>query len=151
MQKARSHRTSLLLPLVSVWFQVLFHSSNRSAFHLSLTVLVHYRSLISIQPYRMVPADSRKISRVPRYSGYSQNINFVRVRDYHSLRSSFPNLFHLKINVHIRVLQPRTCLNKYGLGCSLFDRLYWGNHVCFIFLRLLRCFSSPSLPSNKLE
>ena len=29
-------------------FQELFHSSVRSAFHLSLTVLVHYRSLESI-------------------------------------------------------------------------------------------------------
>ena len=30
--------------LVSLRFQVLFHSPNRGAFHLSLTVLVHYRS-----------------------------------------------------------------------------------------------------------
>jgi hypothetical protein len=30
---------------VSIRFQVLFHSPNRGAFHLSLTVLVHYRSL----------------------------------------------------------------------------------------------------------
>jgi hypothetical protein len=30
--------------LVSLWFQVLFHSPNRGTFHLSLTVLVHYRS-----------------------------------------------------------------------------------------------------------
>ena len=29
--------------LVSLWFQVLFHSPNRGTFHLSLTVLVHYR------------------------------------------------------------------------------------------------------------
>ena len=33
-----------LRPLVSVWFQVLFHSPSRRSFHLSLTVLVHYRS-----------------------------------------------------------------------------------------------------------
>ncbi len=30
---------------VSIRFQVLFHSPNRGSFHLSLTVLVHYRSL----------------------------------------------------------------------------------------------------------
>jgi len=29
--------------LVSIWFQVLFHSPRRGSFHLSLTVLVHYR------------------------------------------------------------------------------------------------------------
>ena len=70
MQKARRHGLNPLRPLVSEQFQVLFHSSTRSAFHLSLTVLVHYRSLGSIQPYRMVPADSRRIPRAPRYSGY---------------------------------------------------------------------------------
>ena len=47
MQKARRHPEGLR-PLVGVWFQVLFHSPNRGAFHLSLTVLVHYRSLTSI-------------------------------------------------------------------------------------------------------
>ena len=35
------HRLRLL---VSLRFQVLFHLPNRDAFHLSLTVLVHYRS-----------------------------------------------------------------------------------------------------------
>lgn len=48
MQKARRHCTKQLRPLVGVWFQELFHSSYRSAFHLSLTVLVHYRSHRSI-------------------------------------------------------------------------------------------------------
>ncbi len=74
MQKARRHsEKSELRPLVSVRFQVLFHSPVRGAFHLSLTVLVHYRSLSSIQPYQMVLADSDRISRVPPYSGYCQN------------------------------------------------------------------------------
>ena len=48
MQKARRHSIKLLRPLVGAWFQGLFHSSVRSAFHLSFTVLVHYRSLGSI-------------------------------------------------------------------------------------------------------
>ena len=30
-----------------------------------------------------------------------------------------------------------------GLGSSPVARRYWGNHVCFLFLRVLRCFSSP--------
>ena len=47
MQKARRHSLELR-PLVGAWFQELFHSSVRSAFHLSLTVLVRYRSLGSI-------------------------------------------------------------------------------------------------------
>ena len=48
MQKARRHSVKPLRPLVSVWFQDLFHSLIQGSFHLSLTVLVHYRSLRSI-------------------------------------------------------------------------------------------------------
>ena len=42
---------------------------SRGAFHLSLTVLVRYRSSESIQPWRAVPPASRRIPRVRRYSG----------------------------------------------------------------------------------
>ena len=45
MQKARRHPPEGgLRPLVSARVQVLFHSPSRRSFHLSLTVLVHYRS-----------------------------------------------------------------------------------------------------------
>src|SRR6266516_7938135 len=42
---------------------------SRGTFHLSLTVLVRYRSPGSIQAYQVVLADSRQISGVRRYSG----------------------------------------------------------------------------------
>jgi hypothetical protein len=48
MQKARRHSIKELRPLVSVRFQVLFHPGIPRAFHLSFTVLVHYRCLRSI-------------------------------------------------------------------------------------------------------
>ena len=48
MQKARRHNLKLLRPLVGRRVQGLFHSSIRGSFHLSLTVLVHYRSSGSI-------------------------------------------------------------------------------------------------------
>ena len=41
------------------------------------------------------------------------------------------------------VLQPPLCRNKTGLGCSAFARRYLRNHFCFLFLRVMRCFSSP--------
>ena len=47
MQKHAVTAQGLLRPLVSTRFQVLFTPS-RGAFHLSLTVLVHYRSPVSI-------------------------------------------------------------------------------------------------------
>ena len=34
-----------------------------------------------------------------------------------------------------------------GLGCSAFARHYSRNHFCFLLLWVLRCFSSPRLPS----
>ena len=43
LQKARRHPIKGLRLLVSTRFQVLFHSPARGTFHLSLTVLVHYR------------------------------------------------------------------------------------------------------------
>ena len=46
-------RRNFRLPLfVSAWFQILFHRPQRAAFHLSLVVLVHYRSLkvFSLRP-----------------------------------------------------------------------------------------------------
>ena len=43
------------------------------------------------------------------------------------------------------VLQPRSRLNAPGLGSFRFARHYSGNHCCFLFLRLLRCFSSAGL------
>ena len=49
------------------------------------------------------------------------------------------------------VLQPHECRNTRGLGCSPFARRYSGNHYCFLFLRLLRCFSSPGLPPTEVE
>ena len=55
--------------LVSMQFQVLFHSPNRGSFHLSLTVLVHYRSQASIEPWKMVLPDSHRVSRAPWYLG----------------------------------------------------------------------------------
>ena len=45
---------------------------SRGAFHLSLTVLVHYRSQESIQPWRVVPPASHRVSRVRRYSGVAR-------------------------------------------------------------------------------
>ena len=42
---------------------------SRGAFHLSLAVLVRYRSQESVQPWRVVPPDSTRIPRGRAYSG----------------------------------------------------------------------------------
>ena len=43
---------------------------------------------------------------------------------------------------NIAVLQPRHCRNNAGLGSFHFARRYFGNRCFFLFLLLLRCFSS---------
>ena len=57
-------------------------------------------------------------------------------------------MFHFFDKTYIVVLQPRHCRNNIGLGYSPFDRHYLGNHYCFLFLRVLRCFSSPGSPPD---
>ena len=54
--------------------------------------------------------------------------------------------FFYLIVVNVAVLQPPGCRNTPGLGCSAFARRYLRNHCCFLFLRVLRCFSSPRSP-----
>ena len=43
-----------------------------------------------------------------------------------------------------------TLINQNGLGCSRFARHYSGNRLLFLFLRILRCFTSPRLASLAL-
>ena len=56
------------------------------------------------------------------------------------------SLFHFNVTNIMIVLQPHLCLNIIGLGFSHFARHYSGNHYCFLFLSLLRCFSSRGSP-----
>ena len=45
-----------------------------------------------------------------------------------------------------RSFNPGGCLDNAGLGSCAFARHYLRNHFCFLFLRVLRCFSSPGSP-----
>ena len=50
------------------------------------------------------------------------------------------------IRLYITLLLPRSLPHEnysHGLGFSDFARHYFRNHFCFLFLRVLRCFSSP--------
>ena len=54
-------------------------------------------------------------------------------------------VFRLNITILLTWSTPRAHY-KLGLGCSNFARHYSRNHCCFLFLRVLRCFSSPGSP-----
>ena len=67
---------------------------SRGTFHHSLTVLIRYRSLGSIQAYRVVPADSQQIPRARCYSGNNtkQDEGF-HLPGSHRLRQTIPGHF----------------------------------------------------------
>src|ERR687893_2963836 len=71
LQKARHHPTTKSRALTDCKRTVSGTLSlpSRGTFHHSLTVLIRYRSLGSIQAYRVVPADSQQIPRARCYSG----------------------------------------------------------------------------------
>ena len=70
----------------------------------------------------------------------------LRVRSCHALRPPFPRRSARGNGSDDAALQPRRRRNAPGLGYSPFARRYWGNHSYFLFLRVLRCFSSPRWP-----
>ena len=68
-----------------------------------------------------------------------------RVRGFHSLWLAFPKPFFYPLSHLLRSITP-DCTQP-GLGSFHFARRYFGNRCFFLFLRLLRCFSTPgSLP-----
>jgi hypothetical protein len=95
----------------------------------------------------MVLPASDGISRVPPYSGSTLRLWTFRLQGCYLLRPAFPDRFAYARRRVMSVLQPPTLKRTPGLGSSRFARRYSGNRVCFLFLRVLRCFSSPGLPS----
>src|SRR5215469_10230490 len=68
IQKVRGHPLAQAPTVCRHSVSGLFHSPRRGAFHLSLTVLVRYRSLRSTSAWRVVPPRSDRLERVPPYS-----------------------------------------------------------------------------------
>ena len=128
MQKARRHSVLTYIAPTACKRMVSgsFHSAPSSSFHLSLTVLVRYRSLRSIQPYRMVPADSHKIPLVSCYSGYYLCKDSY---DYGTI-TLFGPASHPVLLSSLQITQSFNPISiaQYGLGFSAFARHYLRNH-----------------------
>ena len=105
----------------------------------------------------MVLPDSRRVPRVPRYSGTKlgsltrfaygactlcrRSFQIVRLRDrFLTPRRRRDDASFGPATPSIQ--RPRAWHIE-GFGCSLFARRYWGNRICFLFLRVLRWFTSP--------
>ena len=71
-----------------------------------------------------------------------------RVRGCHPLRPRFPARSAIVLSPYRRrSYNPARCLDTRGLGSCAFARHYWRNHCYFLFLQVLRCFSSLRSPS----
>ena len=98
----------------------------------------------------MVPADSDRIPRVPPYSGGGSLASSFPVRGCHPLRRAFPGASRSSPTRSLPLLRPRPRLDAGGLGSVPFARHYSGHRSFFLFLRVLRCFSSPRSPQTCL-
>ena len=92
---------------------------------------------------------SVRIPRVPTYSGYcSLVLNFAY---------GIVTLFDLSFNtVRLSSLNANCSpypvgITTHGLGSSVFARHYSRNRFYFLFLRVLRCFSSPGSPCIPMD
>ena len=87
----------------------------------------------------MVPPASDRVPRVRSYSGV------ICVR-HASSTGILPSLFGLSRPIRLtffnRVMMIRNPIVNYGLASSPFARRYLENRVFFLFLKVLRCFSS---------
>ena len=99
----------------------------------------------------MVPPNSHKVSRVSWYFGScSLDIIFT----YGAFTLCGRSFQDRSVNESPRFMQSITpaCTHA-GLGSFHFARRYFGNRVFFLFLRVLRCFSSPGslcIPMNSV-
>src|SRR5215469_14435272 len=96
----------------------------------------------------MVPVDSDRVSRAPPYSGTGfESRSFLLTRLSRSM-APLPRGLQLTtglVTLLLPALQPPLDRNPSGLGCSDFARHYFRNHGCFLFLQVLRWFTSLSL------
>ena len=96
----------------------------------------------------MVSVDSRRVSRAPRYSGTgfeSRSFSFTRLSRSMAPLSSGLQLTTGLVTLLLPALQPPLDRNPLGLGCCDFARHYFRNRGFFLFLQVLRWFTSLSL------
>ena len=95
----------------------------------------------------MVPPDSHKVPRVSWYSGYCRCLPFSRT-GLSPPMAGFSKTVPLTSGSLTQSTTPQ-CTHR-GLGSFPFARRYSGNRIFFLFLRVLRCFSSPGSPCTAM-
>ena len=96
----------------------------------------------------MVPPCSHRVSRVRRYSGYSQ---LTRSFTYETITLFGEPSHVLLLDLINTLLCPNPeSISTLGLASSVFARHYLRNLCWFLFLALLRCFSSGGSPRTPI-
>ena len=117
-----------------------FSLPSRGSFHLSFTVLcsIGHQRVFSLTGWSPHVPTGFLVSRGTLDTAVPYGF---RLRGSHPLRQAFPGPFGCPSGSHDAVRTP-ACTHV-GLGSSGFARRYSRNRFFFLFLRLLRCFSSP--------
>src|SRR5690349_22477981 len=161
LQKARHHPNKEALTDCRRTVSGTISLPSRGTFHHSLTVLVRYRSPGSIQPYQVVLADSQQILGVRCYSGiftkrpeiFAYGALTLYGRLSHTVQLTF-GFVTLQMTVRSPTGNPTTPDTQPLTGSTrIWFRLdplslatTHGITCCLLFLRVLRCFTSPRSP-----
>lgn len=155
--------------IVDAWFQIYFTALTGLLF----TFPSRYWFTIDLRRYLALPVSTGGFIQAIRVSDYSRSMTRERTTisdtgllpSGAALPSAFSYSVRLKLSFHkwnIIALQPRSPLRDIGLGYSRFARRYLGNSriplpapksigsesemsCWFLFLRVLRCFTSPGV------
>ena len=93
----------------------------------------------------MVPANSRRIPRAPRYSGYRYQIIPYLYGSFTLYGLPFQARSSSDFHQMSRSYNPRRRRNDSGLGCSAFARHYLRNHILFSLPIGTKMFQFPTL------
>ena len=127
LQKARRQKAlASLRPVVSARFQVLFHSPRRGSFHLSLTVLLRYRSSSVFSLGGWTPQLPTGLA-CPVVLRILRHRSPLRLPGSHRLRHTFPSVSAQLEQCDRSPTTPATAVT--GLGCSAFARHYSQNSL----------------------
>ena len=137
----------MLPQFVNTGFQVLFHSPPGVLFtfpsqYYALSVTKEYLALGGGPPDFPQGSTCLAVLWIPLAAYH------FHIQDFHLLRSDFPDS---SVNDLAHMLWSVTpeCTHS-GLGSSNFARRYFRNRCFFLFLRLLRCFSSAGSQRNTM-
>ena len=141
LQKVRHHTRAVLCLLVSIRFQVLFHSPPGVLF----TVPSRYYTLSVTWSYlalRDGPRFFRQDSSCPAVLRILPPLKQFRLRGFYPLPPRFPTLFDYRFRWISESFTPTVLLQSvWALPISLATT--FGIVFYFLFLRVIRCFSSP--------